>query len=346
MAPMKLLTRPPADRGTTPTRDDVQAAAARLRGRTVRTPVLRCAALDRIAGARLWLKAENLQSTGSYKYRGAICAVEQVARAGRHTGVIAQSTGNHAIAVAAAARGYGLSTTVVLPADAPAGKVRRAEEAGARVILAGVTVEQRLAVVARLEESSGDAVIDAYDHPEVVAGQGTATLELVAQAARQGVALDAVVVPVGGGGGVAGACLAVEGRGVAVYGAEPVGCDALGRSLEQGRRVTLTPVDTLADGLRPATVGELPFRIAQGRVAGVLRVDDREIARAMCLTMLHTMLVVEPSAAVGLAAALRLAAADRVENVGVVLTGGNVEPALLRRVLTEHLESAAPEVTR
>ena len=167
--------------------------------------MLRARALDRIAGARLWLKAENIQTPGRQVPR---ChrAVEQVARA-RHTG---DRRGNHAIAVAAAARGYGLSTTVVLPADAPAGKVRRAEEAGARVILAGVTVEQRLAVVARLEESSGDAVIDAYDHPEVVAGQGTATLELVAQAARQGGA---------GRGrrracGKAGACLAVEGRGV------------------------------------------------------------------------------------------------------------------------------------
>src|SRR5690606_28230181 len=143
-------------------------------------------------------------------------------------------TGNHAIAVATAAREYGLSATVVLPSDAPPGKVRRVQEAGARVILGGVSAEEGLAVVAELQDRSGDAVIDAYDHPAVVAGQGTATLELVTEAAERGVTLDAVVLPVGGGGGVAGACLAVEGRGIAVYGVEPVGCDALGRSLDQG----------------------------------------------------------------------------------------------------------------
>lgn len=339
MSAMTVLTRPPA--GPTPTRADVQAAAAWLRDRTVRTPVVRSAALDRIAGARLWFKAENLQTTGSYKFRGAMCAVDRVAREGRHTGLIAQSTGNHAVAVAAAARQYGLSATVVLPADAPAGKVRRAEEAGARVVLAGATTEERLAVVAELRAASGDVVIDAYDHPEVVAGQGTATLELVAEVARRGATLDAVVLPVGGGGGVAGACLAVEGRDIAVYGAEPVGCDALGRSLDEGERVTVPPAATIADGLRPSTVGELPFRIAKGRVAGVVRVDDREITRAMCLTLLHTTMAVEPSAAVGLAGALRIAAAGGFENVGVVLTGGNVEPTLLARVLDDHLRQAA-----
>lgn len=346
MSGMMVLTRLPAGHGT-PTRADVEAAAAWLRGRAVPTPVLRSAALDRIAGVRLWLKAENLQTTGSYKYRGALCAVDRVAREGRHTGVIAQSTGNHAIAVATAAREYGLSATVVLPSDAPPGKVRRVEEAGAKVILAGVSAEERLAVVAELRERSGDAVIDAYDHPAVVAGQGTATLELVTEAAEHGVTLDAVVLPVGGGGGVAGACLAVEGRGVEVYGVEPVGCDALGRSLEQGERVTVTPAATLADGLRPSTVGELPFRIARGRVAGVVRVDDREIARAVGLILLHTNLAVEPSAAAALAGALRIAGSGAFEDVGVVLTGGNVEPDLLARVLSDHLgRSRAAEAVR
>jgi threonine dehydratase len=326
-----------------PRRADVEAAAAWLGGRVVRTPVVRSATLDRIAGAALWLKAENLQSTGSYKFRGAMLAVDRIARSGDCSGVIAQSTGNHGLAVATAAQAYRLAATVVLPVDAPLTKVSRIEAAGARVVRAGTTVEERLAVVERLRLASGHGIVDAYDHPDVIAGQGSATLELIDGARRQGVALDAVVVPVGGGGGVAGACLAAEGRGVAVYGVEPVGCDSLGRSIDVGRRVTVPPAPTLADGLRPSCVGDLPFRIAYGSIAGVVRVDDRSIARALCLALFHTMLVLEPSAAAGLAGAFRIAAAGSFRQIGVVLTGGNAEPAVLARLLADH--AAAEERT-
>ena len=312
-----------------PTRADVERAGAWLASRVVRTPVLRSPVIDAAAGVPVWLKAENLQRSGSYKVRGALRAVSRVAEAGGHPGVVCQSTGNHALAVAMAARDHGLGATVVLPADAPAGKVAKAREYGARVILGGATAEERHAVVDEVRDRLGYAVVDAYDHPDVVAGQGTASLELLADAD-----VDALVVPVGGGGGVAGACLAAEGRAVDVYGVEPVGCDSLARSLEAGERTVVAPAATLADGLRPSCVGRLPFEVVRDRLAGVVRVGDDAIAAAFRLLLLHAKLLVEPSGAAGLAGALSVAATGRYRSVGVLLTGGNVEPGVVARLLS------------
>jgi len=322
-------------------RDDVEAAAGWLRDRVVDTPLIRSTTLDKVAGVRLWLKAENLQTGGSYKFRGALRAVGQIAKQGGHRGVIAQSTGNHALAVAMAAERYGLTATTVLPIDAPASKVASIEACGGRVELAGTTVEERLEVVERLRATTGDAVLDAYDHPDVIAGQGSATWELVEEAARHDTRLDAVFVPVGGGGGVAGACLAVEGRDTAVYGVEPVGCDSLGQSLAAGRRVSVPPAPTLADGLRPSLVGRLPFEITRERIAGVVRVDDDDIASAVCLALFHAKLLLEPSGAAGLAGALRLAASGSFADIGVVLTGGNAEAALIARLVADYASTSA-----
>lgn len=313
-------------------RGDVEAAAAWLAGRVVRTPVLRSAALDRIAGTNLWLKAENLQRGGSYKLRGALHAVAEVARDGQVDGVIAQSTGNHAIAVGLAAREHGIAATLVLPSDAPAIKAERCRATGARVILAGTTLDSRLHAVHELRASSGHEVIDAYDHPDVVAGQGTASLELIEDAARHGVRLDALAVPVGGGGGVAGACLVAEEPGIKVYGVEPDGCDALTQSLAEGRRVRVPPVPTLADGLTPATPGQLPYEIVRERIAGMARVDDVSLRCAVILALTHLKLVLEPSGAAGLAAALEGAFAG-FDNTGIILTGGNVEPDLIASLI-------------
>ncbi|MBG6137400.1 threonine ammonia-lyase [Longispora fulva] len=318
---------------TTLSGEDVCAAGAWLAGRVVRTPVVRSAALDALAGARLWLKAENLQRGGSYKYRGATLAVGRIADEGRHTGVIAQSTGNHAVAVALAARERGLRAVAVLPVDAAPAKIALAHAAGADVMLAGHTLDDRLAAVERLRVSTGHAVLDAYDHPDVIRGQGTATLELLDEVRDRGARLDAVVLPVGGGGGLAGACLAAEGHDLSVYGVEPVGNDSLARSLVTGNRVTVVPGPTLADGLRPAQVGRLPFRIVQHAVAGVVRVDDAAIAHAVRLVLFEAKLLVEPSAAAALAGALLLAAAGGLGDIGVVLTGGNIDPGTLGGIL-------------
>ena len=320
-------------------RRDVEAAAAWLEGRVLRTPVLRSPELDRIAGTNLWLKAESLQRGGSYKLRGALHAVGRVAQSGV-TGVIAQSTGNHALAVGLAARDHGILATLVLPSDAPIVKVEQCEASGARVILAGTTLQSRLDVVDELQAASDHVVIDAYDHPDVIVGQGTASLELIEDAAARGARLDAVVVPVGGGGGVAGACLAAEDLDLQVHGVEPWGCDALAQSLLAGTRVTVLPGATLADGLRPARPGLLPYEIANRRVAGMARVDDGSLARAVTLALVHLKLVLEPSGAAGLAAALDGAFASSA-NVGIVLTGGNVEPALVAKLIAGYVEDMA-----
>ncbi len=333
----------------TPGRGDVVEAARWLDGRVVRTPLLRSPAIDRLAGARVLLKAENLQTGGSYKMRGGLYAVSRLAAAG-YAGVVAQSTGNHAVAVALAARRHELAATVVLPVDAAPTKVARARAAGARVVLAGTTVEERLAVARRISDETGHPIVDAYDHPDVIAGQGSASLELIEEAERVGTPLDALVVPVGGGGGVAGACLAASGRPIEVYGVEPVGCDSLARSMAAGRPTPVEPVPTIADGLRPSCVGELPFAVLRTRLRGVVRVDDEEIAEAFRLLLMELKVLAEPSAAAGLAGALHLGAdggpralgaglsrpggdgGRRQRTVGVVLTGGNVEAKLVARL--------------
>ncbi|MDO3701079.1 pyridoxal-phosphate dependent enzyme [Micromonospora sp. C28SCA-DRY-2] len=325
---------PPAPAG--PVRADVEEAARRLSGQVVRTPVLRSPAIDRLAGVRVLIKAENLQHGGSYKMRGASLAVGRLAEAGGHGGVVAQSTGNHAVAVALAARRHGMSATVVLPADAAPTKVARARAAGARIVLAD-TAEERLALARELSAATGHPVVDAYDHPDVIAGQGTASLELIEDAERAGTPLDALVLPVGGGGGAAGACLAATGRPIEVYGVEPVGCDSLARSLAAGRPTPVPPAPTIADGLRPACVGELPFAILRTALRGVVRVDDERIAEAFRLLLLELKVLAEPSGAAGLAGALRIAADGRHHTVGVVLTGGNVEAELVARLAAHRL---------
>lgn len=312
-----------------PTRADALEAAQWLTSRVLRTPVVTSAELDRIAGRRVWLKAENLQRSGSYKFRGAMRSVGRLV-AERCRGVIAQSTGNHAIAIALAAREHGLTATAVLPVDAPRTKIELAESYGARILLAGRTVEERLAVVRGLAAETGHVAVDAYDHPDVICGQASATLELIHEVEQRGGRLSTVVVPVGGGGGVAGACLAAQ--GIAVYGVEPEGCDSMARSLAKGRPVTVVPQPTIADGLRPARVGDLPFEIVRKELAGVLTVTDAAIADAMRLALWHTKLLVEPSAAAALAGALQL---TDTGDIGVLLTGGNVDPALVAQIVKE-----------
>lgn len=309
----------------------VMRAERELDGRVWRTPVVRCAPLDAIAGVRLWLKAENLQHGGSFKARGALLAVDELARAGSR-GVIAQSTGNHAIAVALAAREHRLPALLVLPADAPPAKVRRIRETGAEVVTAGTLLAERVAVVDELQQRHGYDAVDPYQNPRVVLGQATATAELLGQVAAEGVRLDAVVVPIGGGSAVAGACLAAEGSGTAVVGAEPESVPALTAALEAGRPVTVPARFTVADGLRPDRIGALPFALARHAVTAVVTVPEPAIGEALVAAFLHARLVVEPAAATALAAGLAHAA-EYGSDVGVLLSGGNVEPSLVTAML-------------
>lgn len=322
--------------------EHVRAAAARIADRVHRTPVLRVEALDARAGAELWLKAECLQRIGAFKARGAMHAVEHLSEAERARGIITFSSGNHAQAVALAARSYACQATIVMPTDAPRIKVAGVRALGAEVIFAGTTSDERKAVALELAERTGGAVIQPFDHPHIVAGAGTATLELLDEVAARtgGGTLDALLVPVGGGGLIAGACLAAAGTGTKVYGVEPHGCDAMARSLEAGQRVAVPPGPTLADGLKPTMVGRLNFAIAQQHVAGSFRVSDAELGPALVALLLHGKVLVEPSGAAGLAVALAGRVPEQPRRIGVILSGGNVDPTLVAELLTAHGDDA------
>jgi threonine dehydratase len=317
-----------------------RSAESVLTGRIVRTPVVRCEELGGRAGARLWLKAENLQRGGSFKLRGALLAVGRLAGAGA-AGVIAQSTGNHAIAVALAARDHGLPALLVVPPDVAESKADAVRAAGAELVRDGDTPAQRAAVVERLRGDRGWSVVDPWENPDVVAGQSTATAELIDQVWSAGGVLDTIVVPVGGGSALAGACLASAGLGIDVVGAEPTAVPALTEALRAGRPVAVPVGPTLADGLRPDTIGSLPFEICRTAVHRVITVDESAMADALCLTLLHARLLIEPAAAVALAGALALTRdSDQVRDVGVLLSGGNIALALVARLLDERCREA------
>lgn len=324
--------------------DDVREAATRIAGHITRTPVLRVEALDARAGAELWIKAENLQRIGAFKARGAIHAVGRLSSAERERGIITYSSGNHAQAVALAARTYGCTATIVMPTDAPKIKVAGVRALGGEIIFAGTRSDERQAVAMELAERTGGAVVQPFDHPHIVAGAGTATLELCEEVAARtdGGTLDALLVPVGGGGLIAGACLAAAPSGTRVYGVEPHGCDAMAASLEAGERVAVPPGPTLADGLKPTMVGALNFAIAQAHLAGSFRVGDAELADGLAALLMHAKVLVEPSGAAALAVALARRVPEPARRIGVILSGGNVDPALVARLLAEHAEHAEP----
>jgi len=328
-----------------PTIDDVHQAARFIARHVERTPALHSYALDSIAGCELWLKAENLQRVGAFKVRGAINAMGRLDATERARGVVTFSSGNHAQAVAYAARVHGCPATVAMPTDAPRIKVAAVKAMGAEVIFAGTTSDDRKVVALEVAERTGAAVIQPFDHPHIIAGQGTATLELLEQTAQLGVKLDAIVVPVGGGGLIAGACLVAAAHDVAVISSEPAVCDALAKSLEAGERVVVQPGDTIADGLKPTMIGELNFAIAKQHVAASLRVDDEQIGRALVTLAVTAKSVVEPSGATALAgvlahdiAALVPALAGRRAplRVGVVLSGGNIAAERVAQMLSHY----------
>ncbi len=318
-----------------PVPSDVRTAAARLCGKIVRTPVLRVPSIDAAAGAEVWIKAENLQRIGAFKARGALHAVGRLDPVIRARGVITYSSGNHAQAVALAAREYGISADIAMPVDAPAIKVAGVRELGANIVFAGTTSTERRAAAYAIATRTGGTLIEPFDDADIIAGQGTATLELLEDVAAQtnGGTLDALFVPVGGGGLIAGACLATAETATKVYSVEPVGCDAMARSLEAGKRVEVQPGPTIADGLKPALVGERNFRIAQKYVAGSFRVDDDEIRHALALLLFAGKVLAEPSGAAALAAVLRKELPEQPRRVGVIVSGGNVDPAVLMKAL-------------
>jgi threonine dehydratase len=305
-----------------PTLADVHAAADRIRPFVRHTPVHISGTLDALSGRRLFFKCENFQTTGSFKYRGATNAVRKLDAATAARGVVTHSSGNHAQALALAAKVRGIPATVVMPRTAAEVKKQAVIGYGGRVVECEPTVADRLRVVTQIAADTGASLIPPYDHPDVIAGQGTAALELLADVPN----LDAVIVPVGGGGMLSGYCIAIKGTNpaVRVFGAEPANADDAARSLATGERQPQLPPNSIADGLL-TNLGELTWPIIREHVERIFTVSEAEIVAAMRLVWERMKLVIEPSAAVGVAVALGEGfRSTNAERVGVVLCGGNV----------------------
>lgn len=310
-----------------PTIEDIRAAAKRIEGLAVKTPLVRNDMLDEITGARVWVKAENLQRGGAFKMRGAANAIAALAPDVRARGVIAFSSGNHAIAVSTAAKLFGVSATIVMPADAPRIKLEITRANGAEVVTYDRVSESREAIGARISQERGLALIKPFDDPWVIAGQGTAGLEL-AEALMPDIAL----VPSSGGGLSSGVALALPDTDV--YAIEPAGHDDIVRSLEKGQRLRNPPgIRSICDGLLTEEMGDLTYAIATKRFAGARAIPDEAVKRAMAFAFRHLKLVLEPSGAIGLAAALEGAVDIKGRTVVIVASGGNVDAATFRAAL-------------
>jgi threonine dehydratase len=305
--------------------DSVRDAAARLRGVAHRTPVLTSRTLDERTGARVFLKCENLQRAGAFKFRGAYNAVARLGDAERRAGVLTFSSGNHAQAVALTGRILGIRTAVVMPENAPAAKVEATRGYGAEVIPYDPASASREEIAARLREERGMTLVPPYDHPDVVAGQGTAALELLEETGP----LDALLAPCGGGGLLSGTALAARGAapGCRVVGVEPELADDATRSFRTGTLHRVHNPPTVADGLRTPSLGAVTFPLVRAHVDDMRTVSEAEIVEAMRFLWTRLKLVVEPSGAVPVAALLAGIPELRGARVGVIVSGGNVDLA-------------------
>ncbi|MFJ5644624.1 threo-3-hydroxy-L-aspartate ammonia-lyase [Streptomyces sp. NPDC093223] len=304
------------------TLQDVRDAAARIRGVAHRTPVLRSRTLDERVGAEVFLKCENLQRIGAFKFRGAYNAVSRLPAEQLAKGVAAYSSGNHAQAVALAARELGTTAVIVMPEDTPRAKLEATAGYGAEIVTYDRYTGDRVAIGEALAAERGLALVPPYEHPHVIAGQGTAALELIEEVGE----LDALVVPVGGGGLIAGSATAAKGLlpGIRVVGVEPEAGDDTKRSLEAGHRVSVPVPRTIADGQAADIPGELTFSVNRRLVDDISLVSDDQIRDAMRFAFERLKTVVEPSGASGLAALLAGRVTPLPRRIGVVLSGGNV----------------------
>ncbi|WP_188191392.1 threo-3-hydroxy-L-aspartate ammonia-lyase [Nonomuraea sp. SYSU D8015] len=314
------------------TLDDVHDAAARLKGVAHRTPVLRSRTLDALVRAEVFVKCENFQRIGAFKFRGAYNAVSRLTPEQLARGVAAYSSGNHAQAVALAARELGSTAVIVMPEDTPRSKLEATAGYGAEVVTYDRYTGDRVAIGEALATERGLTLIPPYEHPHVIAGQGTATLELIEEVGE----LDALLVPIGGGGLIAGSATAAKGLlpGVRVIGVEPEAGDDTKRSLSAGRRVSIPVPRTIADGQAADIPGELTFSINKHLVDDVVLVSDDEIRRAMRLAFERMKIVIEPSGATPLAALL----AGRLEpvprRIGLIVSGGNIDVRRFAEIMT------------
>jgi threonine dehydratase len=321
--------------GMSVTAKDVLEAAERLKGQAVETPLIRSPALDERAGCPVLIKAETLQRVGAFKFRGAYNRLSQLSDEERKAGVVAFSSGNHAQGVALAAQMLGMPAVIVMPADAPAVKLEATRGYGAELRLYDRMREDRAAIAGAIATDRGAVLVPSFDDPHIIAGQGTVGLELARQARAAGVDLARAAAPISGGGLISGCALALEAEspGTRLYGVEPEPYDDMRRSLAAGRIVAVNPgVRTLCDALESPAPGEITFPIMARTLSGVVTVNDAEVAEAMRYAFNVLKLVVEPGGAAALAALL----AGRLQGdgpIGIVLSGGNVDPELFAQVI-------------
>lgn len=320
-----------------PQLSDIVDGASRLRGYAVTTPLLESPVLNAETGARLLIKAEMLQRTGAFKFRGAWNWISRLGDEEGRRGVVAFSSGNHGQAVAAAAAIRNFPATIVMPTDAPRIKIDSTRRHGAEIVPYDRATEDREAICAAIAAESGATVIPPYDHPLTIAGQGTIGLEIADQAGALGATPDMALVPISGGGLIAGCAIALTEKfpGIEIYGVEPEGYDDTARSLASGRRETIRDgAETICDALRVAIPGELTFAINRRLLAGAVAVSDDNTATAMRAAFDYFKLVAEPGGAIALAAALCGAVDCRGRTVAVVCSGGNVDADAFARVLS------------
>ncbi|WP_288586972.1 threo-3-hydroxy-L-aspartate ammonia-lyase [uncultured Methylobacterium sp.] len=311
---------------------DVEAAAERIRGIAHRTPVLTSRTADARTGATLFFKAEPLQRAGAFKFRGACNAIAALSPEQRERGVLAFSSGNHAQAIAYAGALQGVPTVIVMPHDAPAIKVAATRGYGAEIVVYDRYKEDREAVSRRLAEARGLSVIPPYDHPDVIAGQGTAVKELIEEVGP----LDVLLVCLGGGGLLAGSCLAARALSpeVEIWGVEPEAGNDGQQSLAKGEVVRIPVPVSIADGALTTHLGQHTFPIIRREAAGIVTATDAQLVSAMRFFVERMKLVVEPTGCLAAAAAFEGAVSVKGKRVGVILSGGNVDPAALGRHLT------------
>lgn len=308
------------------TLEDIREAASRIAPYAHRTPVMTCSTIDALAGRSLFFKCEIFQKVGAFKFRGACNAVIKLSEELAKRGVVTHSSGNHAQALALAARRRGIAAHIVMPKNSNAVKIRAVEGYGAKVYLCEPNQQSREGTAERIAQETGATLIPPYNHPDIIAGQGTAALELLEQQPD----LDAIISPIGGGGLMSGTCIAAHGlkSSVRIFAAEPAGADDAARSMKTGVLQPQDKPNTIADGLLTA-MGSMTWPIVRDHVERVITVSDQQIIAAMRLVWERMKIIIEPSAAVPVAVALsdefNVLPRENLQRVGIILSGGNVD---------------------
>jgi threonine dehydratase len=313
--------------------EDVRSAAGQISGAANRTPVLTSRRFNALVGAEVYFKCENMQRVGAFKFRGAYNALSRLSSGERAPGVVTHSSGNHAQGVALAAALLGISAVVVMPEDAPASKVAATRDYGAEIITYNRQTQSREEMSAQLMAERGLVFIPPYDHPHVMAGQGTAALELLDDVPD----LDILIGPIGGGGLLSGCATAAKGINpkIRIFGVETQTSNDWWQSIRAGRRVKIAPPDTIADGMRTQQPGELTFPVIQTFVEEILLVSDDQVLDTLVYLLTRLKILVEPTGAVAPAALFHQILEAPGHKVGVLISGGNIDPSLLGQILLD-----------